>query len=131
MEDSAADLAWFEAEARRTVTRFPAAIAELAAHVALRAEDWPTDEMLTETACADRTLLTGLYEGIPLTEKSVFDQPMAPDTVWLFRQPILLEWRARANISLGTLVAHVTVHEFAHHFGWSDSDIARIDRWWV
>ncbi|MEO1961572.1 MAG: metallopeptidase family protein, partial [Paracoccus sp. (in: a-proteobacteria)] len=26
--------------------------------------------------------------------------------------------------------AHVVIHEFAHHFGWSDDDIARIDRWW-
>ena len=22
------------------------------------------------------------------------------------------------------------IHEIAHHFGWSDDDIARIDRWW-
>ena len=28
------------------------------------------------------------------------------------------------------LVAHVVVHEFAHHFGWSDDDIAAIDKWW-
>ena len=25
---------------------------------------------------------------------------------------------------------HVMVHELAHHFGWSDDDIASIDRWW-
>ena len=31
---------------------------------------------------------------------------------------------------LEALVSHVTVHEFAHHFGWSDADIARIDPWW-
>jgi len=24
----------------------------------------------------------------------------------------------------------VVIHEFAHHFGWSDDDIASIDRWW-
>ncbi|MGB7270159.1 MAG: metallopeptidase family protein, partial [Albidovulum sp.] len=28
------------------------------------------------------------------------------------------------------LVAHVLVHELAHHFGWSDDQIAAIDRWW-
>ena len=31
---------------------------------------------------------------------------------------------------LGDLVRHVLVHELAHHFGWSDDDIALIDRWW-
>ena len=30
----------------------------------------------------------------------------------------------------GALVSNVVVHEFAHHFGWSDEDIATIDRWW-
>jgi predicted Zn-dependent protease with MMP-like domain len=74
--------------------------------------------------------LTGLYEGIPLTEKSVSDQPQQPDTVWLFRRAILEEWVERGDIGLADLVTHVVVHEFAHHFGWSDEDIATIDPWW-
>ena len=74
--------------------------------------------------------LTGLYDGTPLTQKSSFDQPEGPDTVWLFRRPILDEWAERGNVTLTELVAHVTIHEFAHHFGWSDADIARIDAWW-
>ena len=37
---------------------------------------------------------------------------------------------ARGDIGLERLVAHVYVHELAHHFGWSDEDIAAIDRWW-
>ncbi|MEO0863729.1 MAG: metallopeptidase family protein, partial [Pseudomonadota bacterium] len=32
--------------------------------------------------------------------------------------------------TLKQLVAHVVIHEFAHHFGWSDDDIAAIDEWW-
>jgi predicted Zn-dependent protease with MMP-like domain len=86
--------------------------------------------MLDELEIDDPLDLTGLYDGIPMTEKSVFDQPMGPDTVWLFREPILDEWRERGNVSIEELVAHVTIHEFAHHFGWSDDDIAAIDPWW-
>jgi predicted Zn-dependent protease with MMP-like domain len=71
-----------------------------------------------------------LYDGIPLTEKSVMDQPHGPDTIWLFRRPILDEWADRGDIALGALVAHVYVHELAHHFGWSDAEIADIDPWW-
>ena len=73
---------------------------------------------------------TGLYDGIPMTEKSVMDVPHGPDVVWLFRRPILDEWADRGNVTLTELVAHVTIHEFAHHFGWSDDDIAAIDPWW-
>ena len=31
--------------------------------------------------------------------------------------------------ALAQLVAHVLVHEIAHHLGWSDDDIRRIDDW--
>ena len=34
------------------------------------------------------------------------------------------------DVTLDELITHVTIHEFAHHFGWSDDDIAAIDRWW-
>ena len=98
--------------------------------VGLRIEDLADDETLDAMGIDDPFGLTGLYEGIPLTEKSVMDQPSAPDVIWLFRRAILDEWAERGNVTLGDLVAHILVHELAHHFGWSDDDIARIDRWW-
>ncbi|WP_137699759.1 metallopeptidase family protein [Marimonas lutisalis] len=116
--------------ARDTVAGFPAPFLGPASGVVIHVTDWPAPEMLRDLGIADPIELTGLYEGIPLTHKSVFDQPQRPDTVWLFREPILAEWRDRGDVTIEELVAHVTVHEFAHHFGWSDDDIATIDRWW-
>lgn len=116
------------AEAARAA--LPPPVAEAARDVVLRIEDWPSAEMLSDLGMEDGFDLTGLYEGVPLTEKSVMDQPHGPDVIWLFRRPILEEWIDRGDIPLGHLVAHVLVHEFAHHFGWSDADIAAIDRWW-
>ena len=124
------DLNIFYNHAQAAVATFPAPFAKLAEEVVILVEDWPQDWMLADLDIADPLDLTGLYDGVPLTEKSVFDQPMQPDTVWLFREPILAEWRARDGVDLADLIAHVTVHEFAHHFGWSDDDIAAIDRWW-
>ncbi|MGZ9811057.1 metallopeptidase family protein [Pseudoroseicyclus sp. H15] len=118
-----------EERARQVAAELPEPFRARAAEVAIRVADFASDEMLAELEM-EPFELTGLYEGIPLTEKSAFDQPMRPDTVWLFRRPILEEWAERGDVTLSTLVAHVTVHEFAHHFGWSDDDIAAIDRWW-
>lgn len=123
-------LAHFETVARTTVDALPSAFLPAAREVALRVADWPDRQILRELGVAHPLDLTGLYEGVPMTEKSVWDQPMGPDTVWLFREPILAEWRSRGDVELDDLIAHVTIHEFAHHFGWSDDDIARIDRWW-
>ena len=116
--------------ARATLDALPEAFRPAAREVALRVEEFAPDWMLSEMEIEDPFELTGLYDGIPMTEKSVSDQPQGPDTVWLFRRPILDEWADRGDVTLGALVAHVTVHELAHHFGWSDDDIATIDRWW-
>ncbi|MGR3494577.1 metallopeptidase family protein [Citreimonas sp.] len=124
------DAAAFHAMARAAIESFPAPFAKAAAEVLVRVEDWPDDAMLDELGIDDPLDLTGLYDGVPMTHKSFADPAPYPDTVWLFRKPILAEWRDRGDVDLSELVAHVTVHEFAHHFGWSDDDIATIDRWW-
>ena len=119
-----------EEMARAVITELPAAYRRAAEQVALRVEDFAPDAILHEMELDDAFDLTGLYDGIPLTEKSVMDQPAGPDTIWLFRRPILDEWAGRGDVTLAELVAHVLIHELAHHFGWSDDDIAVIDRWW-
>lgn len=125
------DIPHFYDIAARTVESFPAPFLGAARAVILRVEDWPPDDILREMQIDDARDLTGLYDGIPMTEKSYADPAPFPDTVWLFREPILDEWRSRGDIDLDELIAHVTVHEFAHHFGWSDDDIAEIDEWWT
>ncbi|MCR8548834.1 metallopeptidase family protein [Salipiger sp. P9] len=124
------DLAAFERMARAALAQFPAPFRDSAAEVVLQVVDWPPKKILHEMRIADPLELTGLYEGIPMTERSLTFPSPYPDRVWLFRLPILAEWRDRGDIALEDLVTHVTVHEFAHHFGWSDDDIASIDRWW-
>ena len=127
---TAPDAADIEALARRALESLPAAFAPGVAALSLRIEEFASDEMLDDLKIEDPYELTGLYDGIPLTEKSVMDQPAQPDTIWLFRRPIIDEWASREDVTLSDLVAHVMIHELAHHFGWSDEDIAKIDRWW-
>ena len=109
---------------------FPPPFAALAAPVVIRVEELADDRMLADLGLEDPFELTGLYDGTPLTERLASDPPLKRDVVWLFRRAILDEWVGRGDIALRDLIANVVVHEFAHHFGWSDEDIARIDRWW-
>ncbi|MGP3699338.1 metallopeptidase family protein [Rhodobacter sp. NSM] len=129
-QSTAPDLDLLERLAREAVDGLPDGYRSAAAAVLLRVADLPPDEILDEMEIDDPYDLTGLYEGVPLTEKSVMDQPMQPDTIWLFRRPILDEWVERGDVTLRELVTHVMIHELAHHFGWSDEDIASIDPWW-
>ena len=46
---------------------------------------------------------------------------------FLYREAILLEW-IETGEDLYRLVRNVVVHEIAHHFGFSDEDIAAIEQ---
>lgn len=126
----APDLAQFEKMAHEAVVSLPEPWRSAATLILLRIEDFPPEDLLEAMDLQDAFELTGLYDGTPLTERSVSDPPLHPDVIWLFRRPILDEWADRGNVSLQELVSHILVHELAHHFGWSDEDIARIDPWW-
>lgn len=127
---TAPDLATIEALAYAARDALDPPWAGPAADVVIRVEDVADASMLAALEIDDPFELTGLYDGIPMTQKSVMDMPEGPDTIWLFRRAILDEWVDRGNVTLVELVTHVLIHEFAHHFGWSDADIARIDQWW-
>ncbi|MBC7156102.1 MAG: metallopeptidase family protein [Rhodobacteraceae bacterium] len=127
---AAPDLDAIEALALAAVEALPDRFRGPARAVRLCVEDYADDATLDDLGIEDVYELTGLYEGVPLTERSVSDPPQGPDTITLYRRAILDEWADRGDVALGDLVAHVMVHELAHHFGWSDDDIAAIDRWW-
>ncbi len=116
--------------AEAAIAALPEPYRRAAGLVALRVQDLADPEIVEALGLDDPFDLTGLYDGTPLTEKSFAEQPMQPDQIFLFRRAILEEWLDRGDVSLAELVTHVFVHELAHHFGWSDDDIARIDPWW-
>ncbi len=130
-DQTAPDAGEIERLALAAIEALPEKFRVHAASVALRVEDLASEEMLGDLGIDDAFELTGLYDGVPMTLKSVSDQPERPDVIWLFRRAILDEWVARGNVTLAELVGHVYVHELAHHFGWSDEDIAAIDEWWM
>ena len=105
----------------------PRAFRELAGDVVFRVDDFPPDEVLDDLGIEDPFGLTGLYQGVSLAGRSVFDTAPHPSMVFLYRRPILDEWAEHGEITLEELVAHVLVHEIGHHFGLSDAAIAAIE----
>jgi acetylglutamate kinase len=104
----------------------PEALRELVRGTAIVVEETPDDETLQEMGIDNPWDLTGLYRGTPLTEKSFSDVAQLPDTILLYREPILLEW-IETGEELFRLVRNVLIHEIGHHFGFSDTDIARLE----
>jgi predicted Zn-dependent protease with MMP-like domain len=115
-----------EAIARRTLEALPAPFAESLGDVVLLIQEFADDETLDAMEIEDPFELTGIYEGVPLTERSVEQSGTLPERVRLFRRPILDEW-AGGNDTLEHLVAHVLIHEIGHHFGLSDEDMHALE----
>lgn len=94
--------------------------------VVVRIEEFATREQLASVGLDDQWELSGLYEGRPLSERSIWDAGEMPAIVTLFRQPLLHEWRT-TGVELDELVAHVVIHEIGHHFGFSDETMHRLE----
>ena len=119
--DDIADLA------ERAFAAIPARLAEHVRGVGISVEEMPDDETLEDLGIELPWDLTGLYHGTPLTERSVSDIARPPDLIFLYRQPILMEW-IETGEDLYRLVRNVLVHEIAHHFGFSDAAIEALER---
>ena len=115
-----------EAIARRALEALPEPFAGHLRDVVLLVEDFADEPTLAAMGIEEPFDLTGIYEGIPITERSVEHTGTLPDRIRLFRRPILDEW-AGGEDSLEHLVAHVLVHEVGHHFGLSDEDMHRLE----
>ena len=115
-----------EAIARRALEALPEPFAGHLRDVVLLVEDFADEPTLAAMGIEEPFDLTGIYEGIPITERSVEYSGTLPDRIRLFRRPILDEW-AGGEDSLEHLVAHVLVHEVGHHFGLSDADMHRLE----
>ena len=72
--------------------------------------------------------LLGLYQGIPLTERSSQYGGALPDKITLYRGPLVRLYGHDPDL-LRTQVRRVVLHEIAHHFGISDERLIEIDRY--
>ncbi len=115
-----------EAIARAALTDLPEPFATHLRDVVLQVDDVAEEELLAEMGIDHPLDLTGLYEGIPIGERSVDHSGTMPDRIRLFRRAILDEWIEDGH-DLEHLVRHVLIHEAGHHFGFSDEDMHALE----
>jgi predicted Zn-dependent protease with MMP-like domain len=112
--------------AERALAAIPARLRRHVGDVGVAIEEMPDNATLDDLGIESAWDLTGLYSGTPLTQRSVDDIVRPPNLIFLYRQPILLEW-VETGEDLYRLVRNVVIHEVAHHFGFSDAEIAALE----
>lgn len=116
----------FERHAREALAAMPTHFRQQLHNVVLKIDEFATREQLASVGIESRWQLSGLYQGRPLPDRTIWESGEMPPVISLFRQPLLAEMR-ETGVSLAELVHHVVIHEAGHHFGFSDDEMHAIE----
>ena len=105
----------------QAIARIPEEIRRHLENILISVKQQPDTEMLEEMGLAPDEPLFGIYWGVPLTERSLADPPLYPDTIYIFQQP--LEAFCTSREELLEEIEITVVHEIAHLFGFSEADL--------
>jgi len=89
-------------------------------NISIVVEDYPSREDIEKTG-ATRFSLLGLYQGVPLRRRSVWQNQAMPDKISIFQANI--ERAARTPEGIQELVRDVVMHEIGHYFGLSEDEL--------
>ncbi|MBV9745107.1 MAG: metallopeptidase family protein [Acidobacteriia bacterium] len=120
------ETAAFDRIVEKAYERIPARFRRRLKNIAIMVEQEPTEAQLRRTGVARRGTLLGLYEGRPLTVRSVFEPFAMPDRITIFQGPH--ERLARSPEHLIELVEDTIWHEVAHYFGMSEAQVRAAER---
>jgi predicted Zn-dependent protease with MMP-like domain len=95
-------------------------------NVAFMVDAYPDAETLDEMECEGPYDLLGLYRGWPITERGVDYQGALPDTIHLYREPILA-YCADTGEDVVDCIVDTVIHEVGHYYGLSDDEMEAIE----
>lgn len=109
-------------EAERVLQELPEEFLSRLENIEIVIEKRPTNRLLKDLGLdpAEDTLY-GLYEGTPLSDRSVLAPPILPDRITLFSEPLLRDFPDPDE--LREQIRQTIIHEIAHYFGMSDEEI--------
>lgn len=116
----------FERLVARALRQLPSHILALLDNVAVVVEDEPSEHHLASAGLPPGESLLGLYQGIPLTERSSGYGLVLPDKITIFQKPI--EAMCRSDQQIVHEIRKTVIHELAHHFGLGEDDLRRLKR---
>lgn len=115
----------FEAMINRAMGELPQEYITNLDNVAITYTDAPTDVQLRKQGVRAGSLLLGLYEGIPQTQRGAGYTFVLPDKITLFKLPLLQV--SHDETSLFEQVKRTLWHEIAHHYGLGHDSIHRLE----
>jgi predicted Zn-dependent protease with MMP-like domain len=112
-------------EVVRVLDKLPRQFRKQLHNVEVVIEERPERDLLLEAGLDPRCdTLYGLYQGVPLPERSSFYAPILPDKITIFSEPLLRDFPDPDD--LREQIRTTVLHEIAHYFGFDDDEIDKL-----
>ena len=109
-------------EVARVLDRLPRQFRSQLRNVEFVVEERPAPELLREEGLNPRSdTLYGIYQGVPLPDRSSLDLPLLPDKITIFAEPLLRDFPDPEE--LREEIRITVVHEIAHYFGMDEDEV--------
>ena len=109
-------------EVAAVLDRLPRHFREQLRNVEFVVEERPSAELLSaEGLDPEFDSLYGIYQGVPLPERSALDPPLLPDKITIFAEPLLEDFPEPAD--LREEIRLTVLHEIAHYFGMDEEEV--------
>lgn len=112
----------FDAMISKAMSTLPERDIENLQNVVITYADEPSERQRKDLRLRGDSLLLGLYEGIPLTQRGAGYNLVLPDKITLFKKP-LAKYASNKNTKLDEEIRHTLWHEIAHFYGLNHADI--------
>jgi predicted Zn-dependent protease with MMP-like domain len=114
----------FDGIVKKALRRIPQEIREYLNNIVITVQKRPSKQMREEMGLDPDEPLLGLFEGVPLIERSITSPPLYPDIIYLFQEP--LEAMCETLEELQEEIEITVVHEVAHYVGMTEERLAEL-----
>jgi predicted Zn-dependent protease with MMP-like domain len=118
----------FEQLVGEAIETLPEELFQRMENVDVVVEDSPTQNQLRRSRLGKNMTLLGLYEGVPLTQRSSNYGLVTPDKITIFQRIIEESCFRKDETEIKEKIREVVIHEIAHHFGISDARLKEIEK---
>jgi len=114
----------FDRIVARAVDRIPPEIRQHLENIVITVKKRPSRQMMREMGMHPDDYPLGLFQGVPLIERSATIPPLYPDMIYLFQEP--LEEICDTREELEEEIEVTVVHEVAHYIGMTEERLAEL-----
>jgi predicted Zn-dependent protease with MMP-like domain len=108
----------------RAIERIPREIRQYLDNIVITVKKRPSPRMMREMEVHPDNCPLGLFQGVPLIERSATTPPLYPDMIYLFQEP--LEDMCETRDELEEEIEVTVVHEVAHYIGMTEERLAEL-----